>query len=80
MPRSTITSKGQITLPKEIREHLHVSTGDGLDFIVAEDGSVVVQPVRSRLDELRGMLHRKGRRAVSVEEMHAAIAKVHGRR
>ena len=80
MPSSTITSKGQITLPKEIREHLHVATGDRLDFIVAEDGKVMVQPAHSRLEALRGILHRKGRSAVSIEEMHAAIARVHGRR
>ena len=80
MPSSTITSKGQITLPKEIREHLHVATGDRLDFIVAEDGKVMVQPAHSRLEDLRGILHRKGRAAVSIEEMNAAIARVHGRR
>ena len=80
MPRSTITSKGQVTLPKEVREHLHVATGDGIDFVVAENGTVFVQPIRSRIDDLRGMLHRKRRRAVSVDEMHAAIARVHGGR
>lgn len=80
MPMSTVTSKGQITLPKEIRDHLHVSAGDRIDFVVGEDGEVVVRPARSRLQELRGMLRRPGRRAVSIESMNRAIAKRHRRR
>jgi antitoxin PrlF len=80
MPSCTITSKGQVTLPKEIREYLHVSTGDRLDFVVDDDGKVVVRAARSRLDELRGMLFRAGRRPVSVAEMGPAVAREHGRR
>ena len=77
---TTLAPTVQITLPKAIRDHLHVSTGDRIDFLVDDDGEVVVRSVRSRLDELRGMLHRKGRKAVTVEEMDAAIARVHGER
>ena len=80
MPSSTVTSKGQVTIPKTIRDHLHVRAGDRLDFVVDEEGQVVVQAIQSRLDELWGMLHERGRRAVSVEDMDAAIAREHGRR
>ena len=80
MPSSKVTTKGQVTIPKEIRDHLHVRAGDRLDFVVDESGRVVVQAIRSRLDELWGLLHEPGRRAVSLEEMDAAIAREHGRR
>ena len=75
-----MTTKGQVTVPKEIRDHLHVAAGDRLDFVVDEDGKVVLQPARSRLDDLRGMLHRSRRKAVTIEEMDAAIGRAHGRR
>lgn len=80
MPSSTVTSKGQVTLPKEIREHLHVKAGDRLDFVVDDAGQVTVQPARSRLADLWGMLHDPERRPVSVEDMDAAIEREHGRR
>ena len=80
MSTSTITSKGQITLPKQIREHLHLAPGDRIDFVVEEDGEVVVRPARSRLKQLRGMLRDRNRKPVSVDQMHAAVAREHSRR
>jgi AbrB family looped-hinge helix DNA binding protein len=80
MPSSTLTTKGQITLPKEIRLHLHVTAGDRIDFLVGVDGQVTVRPARSRLKELRGMLHVPGRRPVTLEQMDAAIAREHRER
>ena len=80
MPRSTLTSKGQITLPKDVRKHLALKEGDRVDFIIGQDGQVVVQSARSRLPDLWGMLHEPGRKALTVEEMDAAIERTHGRR
>jgi AbrB family looped-hinge helix DNA binding protein len=80
MPSSTLTSKGQITLPKEVREHLHVKEGDRVDFVIDEAGHVVLQPARSRLGELWGMVHEPGRKALTVEEMDEAIERRRGRR
>ena len=80
MAKSTITSKGQITLPKQIREHLHVVPGDRIDFVVKDSGQVVVRPARSRLKQLQGMLRNPKRKPVSVEQMEAAIAREHSRR
>jgi len=77
---STVTSKGQITLPKQIREHLHVAPGDRIDFVVEESGQVVVRPTRSRLRQLRGMLRARKRKPVSVDQMDAAIEHEHSRR
>jgi antitoxin PrlF len=80
MPSSTLTSKGQITLPKAVRDHLHVAAGDRVDFVIETSGLVVVRPARSRLRELDGMLKRVGRRPVGIEEMDEAIAREHSRR
>ena len=80
MPSTTITTKGQVTVPKRVREHLCVTTGDRLDFVIEDDGVVTVRPASSRLDELRGMLARPGRKPVSIEEMDAAIEREHSDR
>ena len=79
MPSSTITSKGQITLPKKIRELLHLTPGDRIDFVV-EEGVVVVRPAPSRLRQLRGMLLNRNRKPVSLNQMDAAITREHSRR
>lgn len=80
MAESTLTSKGQITLPKQIREHLHVAPGDRIDFVVKDNGLVVVRPTRSRLKQLRGMLRDRRRKPVSVDQMDAAVEREHARR
>ena len=80
MPASTITSKGQITLPKTIRERLQVAPGDRIDFVVEDNGLVVVRPARSRLRQLRGMLRDRKRKPVSLEQMDAALEREHSRR
>lgn len=80
MPSSTLTSKGQVTLPKEVRDHLHVAPGDRVDFLIDESGIVTVRPARSRLAGFGGMLHRPGRRVVTVEEMDEATAREQSRR
>src|SRR5436309_7006827 len=80
MARSTLTSKWQITVPKEIRQRLHITPGDRIDFVVEEDGQIVVRPARSRLRQLRGMLRDRKRKPVSVDQMDAAISRQHARR
>jgi antitoxin PrlF len=69
---AAITSKGQITVPKAIRELLGVGPGDRLAFRPREDGSVVVEAETVDLVSLAGMLKPK-RKGVTVEEMNAAI-------
>ena len=75
MPTATITSKGQVTIPKEVRDALAVHAGDVLDFEREPDGSFRVRARKARVEDLAGLLHRKGRRRVSLEEMDAAIAR-----
>lgn len=72
MPSATITSKGQITIPKAVRDELGVCEGDRVAFRVLEDGRVVVEPETIDLLELRGILKPR-RRGVTVAEMDEAI-------
>lgn len=74
MATAKITSKGQVTIPRTIREHLHVAEGDRIDFRVDEEGEVRLVSVARPVRELFGILHRPGRKPVSVEEMNASIA------
>jgi AbrB family looped-hinge helix DNA binding protein len=73
MPSATVTSKGQITLPKAIRDLLHLDAGDRVDFVVHDDGTVVLRSATVDVRELKGMLHRKGIKPLSVEAMNAII-------
>jgi AbrB family looped-hinge helix DNA binding protein len=73
LPTTTLTSKGQVTIPKSVREFLRVKPGDRLDFVISDDGLVFVRPGTGRAEDLRGLLHRPGRRPVSLVEMDAAI-------
>jgi antitoxin PrlF len=73
LPEATLTSKGQVTIPKAVREHLKLETGTRLDFVIADDGSVMLKPVTRHVRELAGLLHRPGRRPVSPAEMDEGI-------
>jgi AbrB family looped-hinge helix DNA binding protein len=71
---STIASKGQTTIPSEIRRHLKVKSGDRVEFIVEADGRVVLAPETVDVTELKGLLAPAPRR-VSLEAMQDAIRK-----
>ena len=75
MPTATVTTKGQITIPKEVREHLGIGTGDRLSFVVQEDGSVTVKPLTRHVRELGGVLRRAAQRPVSINQMDMGIAR-----
>lgn len=79
MPSATVTSKGQVTIPESIRRLLKVAVGDRLDFVVENEGRVVLRVGAADATDLKGLLHRPGRRPVTVEAMNAAIAR-QGRR
>ena len=74
MTTATITAEGHVTIPRSIREHLHLNAGDELGFTVEADGRVVIAPAASSdIRQLRGLLHRPDQKPVSVEEMDAGI-------
>jgi len=79
MATATLTSKGQLTLPKKIRDHLKVATGDAVDFVIGADGEVRVRAGNVDVRDLQGLLHKPGRRAVTLEQMDEAIALARGR-
>ena len=71
---ATITSKGQITLPKSIRDKLKLNAGDRLDFIIRDDGHLEAIPLKTSMKELKGIVPRP-KKDVSIEAMEIAIAK-----
>jgi len=73
MPVATITSKGQTTIPKEIREHLKLQPGDRIDFIIEKEGRVVLEPATVDVRELEGILYKPCRKSISVEDMKEAV-------
>ena len=70
--RVTLTEQGQLTLPKSIREQLHLHPGDEVAFLLDDTGKVELVPVTSSITELKGLLPLP-EKVVSLEEMEAAI-------
>ena len=66
---ATLTSKGQTTIPKEIRDGLSMKAGDRMTFTLMPDGTVVMRVKTKRVAELAGALHKKGRKPVPVEQL-----------
>ena len=72
MPVGKMTSKGQTTIPKDIRVHLKLKPGDQVTYMV--DGDQVIMRAKNRsLMDLAGFLKRPGQKPLSVEEMDEAI-------
>jgi len=80
MPSSTISSKGQTVIPKAIRERLGLQPGDAVDFVVQDDGEVVLRPALEDVRRLKGILRRAGRAPVTLQEMNHVIREPRGRR
>ena len=60
MPSSSLTSKGQTTIPKPIRDHLRLQPGDRLDFSIDSSGNVQLQAATLSLGQLKGLLQGEG--------------------
>jgi len=73
MPRSTLTSKGQVTVPKAIRDRLGMETGDALSFEVRPDGVVEVRALKGSLLDLAGSLQPPVGVQVTLEDMDEAV-------
>lgn len=67
---TTMTSKGQVTVPREIRDRLGLKSGDKMVFTMLSDGTVVMRPKIRRLSELAGTLTRPGQPTVAIEDMN----------
>lgn len=73
----TITTKGQITLRKELLRHLGVHPGDKISLDKLPDGRIAIRPLTrtGKISDIFGMLKREGLPPISIEEMNEIIAK-----
>ena len=74
MATATLTGKGQITIPIEVRQALKLDAGDRVEFVEVEQGRFEIVPATRSVTALKGMFG-KPKRTVSIDEMNAAIAK-----
>lgn len=72
MPNATITSKGQVTIPKDVRDALHLRAGDRVSFVVRDDAVVEMRADTVDLKDLVGILKVRGKR-LTVEQMNEVI-------
>jgi len=75
MPTATMTSKGQITVPKEIRDRLGLEAGRRIDFQIDRSGRLVLRPRSRDIRALRGFLKSPWKRPITLREMDEAIAR-----
>lgn len=73
--KATITSKGQVTIPKDIRDILKIGPGDQIDFIIGDEGGVSISPRTCDFRSLKGFFHKKGQKKATLEDMEKAIKK-----
>ncbi|MDA0578427.1 MAG: AbrB/MazE/SpoVT family DNA-binding domain-containing protein [Verrucomicrobia bacterium] len=75
MATATITSKGQITIPKEVRDTLRLRTGDRVAFIIHDHVEAVLKPINKSVDQVFGMLHTPHLASKTIVDMNQAIAR-----
>jgi AbrB family looped-hinge helix DNA binding protein len=73
MALTTLTNKGQVTIPKAIRDSLGLHPGDKLEFVITESGEGLFRPVTKRVDDVFGRLYQPERKPASIEEMDAVV-------
>jgi len=69
MAITTMTSKGQVTIPKEIRDRLKLKPGDKISMSLLPDGRVIMRAKKGSILDLYGSLHRPGRKPLTLEQM-----------
>jgi antitoxin PrlF len=72
---ATVTSKGQITIPAQVRIALGVDAGDRIEFVEVERGQFAIVAATRSVQELKGLFQGKRSKPVSIAEMNAAIAR-----
>ncbi len=71
---STVTSKGQVTIPKNMRETLHLLSGDKVEFIKNKNNEIIIKPLTKKASDVGWILSKyKKKEAVSIEEMNQGI-------
>jgi len=74
MSAAMITTKGQVTIPKNVRDTLHVQMGDRIEFIQISEERYEIIAVTKNVEQLKGIVKSKNTKAVSIDEMNNAIA------
>ncbi|WP_247729851.1 AbrB/MazE/SpoVT family DNA-binding domain-containing protein [Halovivax limisalsi] len=69
---ATVTSKGQVTIPKEIREKLELDPGSEVEFVLDDTGAITVRPKESTMEALRSLKERLDADDVDLDEMREA--------
>lgn len=69
MSLATMTSKGQTTIPKEIRDALSLQPQDQIQFVLASDGTVLMRAKKRSIKDMHGLLHDPERKPLTVDEM-----------
>jgi len=77
MTTATITSKGQVTIPKDVRSRLGIGTGDRVEFVEIQDGVFQIVAVTQDVQVLKGIVP-KPKKPVTIEEMNQAITEMGG--
>ena len=75
MAFAKVTSKGQITIPLKVRRTLGLRSGDRVQFVEMDKHKFSMTAANRSIRELEGILWRKGRKPVTIEEMNEAIAR-----
>lgn len=73
MATATITSKGQVTIPVDVRKRLGLKPGDRIDFIVDAGGEVRLRAKKVPIEKLLGAFHKPGRKRVSAAQIKEAV-------
>lgn len=66
---ATLTSKGQTTIPKEIRDSLGMKAGDRMTFTLMPDATVVMRVKNKSVSDLAGKLYKKGRKRLPIDQL-----------
>lgn len=73
MQQTTLTNKGQVTIPKDIRDFLYLHAGDKIEFTITKKNEVLLRPMTKKIDDVFGSLCQSGRAVISIEQMNLAI-------
>ncbi len=73
MAIATLTTKGQVTIPKEVRDFLKLRTGDKIEIIATKEGEGIIRPISKKVDDVFCRLHSSEKKPISIESMNNAI-------
>jgi AbrB family looped-hinge helix DNA binding protein len=73
MTLATITTKGQVTIPKAVRDSLRLHAGDKIEFVVTSNREALLRPISKKVDDIFGKLYKPNRKTISIEEMDEVI-------